>query len=244
MRNMKKILVVLAAILFLSVPYTTKAAVRVPVLLYHVVSLDPSSNNLYQYSLPEFKSEMKYLKDNGYTTISIDQYYDIISNKSSAPAKPILLTFDDCTIDFYTNVYPVLKQYNFKAVEFAVTNWIDTQGHMSSAQLRTVSANGIDIENHTTNHSNLTNMTHSQKYAAINSATAKIKSITNKTPAYCAYPYGSYDSDTISILKSLAYKGGFKVGGSSAAVSNKYSLPRTIILNGDNLNKFINKLSW
>jgi peptidoglycan/xylan/chitin deacetylase (PgdA/CDA1 family) len=243
---MKKIISVFIAMLFLSIPYNCKAATnpKIPVLLYHVVSSNPSANNPYQFSLTEFKKQMEYLKNNGYTTLSIDQYYNIINKTTSMPNKPVLLTFDDCTSDFYTNVYPVLKQYNMKATQFAVANWIDTMGHMTSSQLRTVSVNGIDVQNHTTNHSNLTSMTHNQKYAAINDATTKIRAITNKAPVYCAYPYGSYDADTISVLKSLNYKTGFKVGGGlSTDASAKYALPRTMILNGDSLNVFMRKLS-
>lgn len=130
-----------------------------------------------------------------------------------------------------------------KATEFAFTNWIDTMGHMTSNQLKLVSTNSIDVQNHTTNHSNLNSFTHNQKYAAINDANAKIKAITNKTPIYCVYPYGNYDTDTISILKSLGYKTGFKAGGGlSADMNDKYALPSTMILNGDTLNVFIRKL--
>lgn len=243
---MKKIFSIFVAILFLSIPYSAKAATnaKVPVLLYHVVSSNPSSSNQYQFSLAEFKKQMEYLKTNGYTTLSIDQYYNIINKTTPMPDKPVLLTFDDCTSDFYTNVYPVLKQYNMKATEFAVTNWIDTMGHMTTNQLKLVSTNGIDVQNHTANHSNLTSLTHNEKYAAINDATAKIKAITSKAPNYCAYPYGSYDADTISILKSLGYKTGFKVGGGlSTDMNDKYALPRTMILNGDTLNVFVRKLS-
>ncbi|MDS0526972.1 polysaccharide deacetylase family protein [Clostridium sp. SHJSY1] len=241
---MKKIFFVLVTILFLSIPYNCKAAtnIKIPVMLYHVVSSNPSGQ--YQFSLTEFKKQMEYLKANGYTTLSIDQYYNIINKTASIPNKPVLLTFDDCTSDFYTNVYPILKQYNMKATEFVVTNWIDTMGHMTTNQIKLVSSNGIDIQNHTTNHSNITTLTHNQKYAAINDATNKIKSITNKASVYCAYPYGSYDTDTTSILKSLGYKTGFKVGGGlSTDTSDKYAMPRTMIINGDTLNVFIRKLS-
>jgi len=78
--NIKKIFSIFVAILFLSIPYSAKAATnaKVPVLLYHVVSSNPSSSSQYEFSLTEFKKQMEYLKANGYTTLSIDQYYNII----------------------------------------------------------------------------------------------------------------------------------------------------------------------
>lgn len=42
------------------------------------------------------------------------------------PAKPILLTFDGATMDFYNNAYPILKQYGFNATEYVVTDQIGT----------------------------------------------------------------------------------------------------------------------
>ncbi|AAK76800.1 peptidoglycan/xylan/chitin deacetylase (PgdA/CDA1 family) [Clostridium acetobutylicum] len=245
---MKKLLTVILILTLLSIPYSVKSAkaetnVRVPVLLYHVVSTNPDPNNLYQFSLTEFKKHMDYLNANGYTTLSIDQYYNIINKKAPMPKKPVMLTFDDCTEDFYTNVYPILRKYHMKAAEFAITNLIDTYGHLTTSQLKTVFYNGIDVENHTTNHLDLTTLTHNQKYAAINNATAKIKSITNKAPLYLAYPYGTYDADSVSILKSLGYKAGFSVSNVlSTDTSNKYGLPRIVITNGDTLNVFEKKL--
>ncbi|WP_238919100.1 polysaccharide deacetylase family protein [Clostridium sp. YIM B02555] len=210
-------------------------------LLYHVVTPNPSGT--YQFSLTEFKNDMAYLKNNGYTTLSLNQYYSILNGTSSPPTKPVLLTFDDSTSDFYTNVYPVLKQYGFKATQFAVPDWINTGGHLTSAQLQTLSANGIDVENHTTNHQSLTSDWNTQ-YSAINNANIKIKSITNNAPSSVAYPYGNYNSTTTSILQNLGCKGGFTVsGGLSSSDNNKYKLPRIIIANGDSIAVFSRKLT-
>lgn len=246
---MKKLFSLILAMLLLSVSYVptvaSAATVNVPVLAYHVVTQYPASGNPYQYSLTEFKNEMAYLKNNGYTPLSIDEYYNIINNTATAPSKPILLTFDDCTSDFYSNVYPVLYQYGFKATQFAVSDWINTGGHMTSGQIQEVAANKIDVQNHTSSHVNLTSQTHDQKWSAINNCSTKLKSlIYYKTPAFCAYPYGSYDSDTASILQGLGYKGGFTVsGGLSSSSNNKFALPRIIMTNGDSLSIFIRKIT-
>ena len=90
---MKKMFLFILVTLFLGVSYSSNAAATnasVPVLLYHVVSTNPDPNNQYQYSLTEFKKQMDYLKTNGYTTLSIDQYYSIINKTVSMPSKPVL----------------------------------------------------------------------------------------------------------------------------------------------------------
>ncbi|AGX44431.1 polysaccharide deacetylase family protein [Clostridium saccharobutylicum] len=214
---------------------------KIPVLLYHVVTQNPSGT--YQFSLTDFKNDMAYLKKNGYTPLSLNQYYNILNGTVTAPSRPVLLTFDDSTSDFYTNVYPVLKQYNFKATQFAVTDWLDTNGHLTRAQLQMLSANGIDIANHTIKHQPLTSDWNTQ-YSAINNANIKLKSITNNAANSVAYPYGNYNSTTMSVLKNLGCQGGFTVsGGLSSSNSNKYELPRIIMANGDSVSVFARKLT-
>ena len=68
-----------------------------------------------------FEKQIKYLYDNGYKTLSMDEYYDWINGKVKYDtSKTCLLTIDDGDIENYYNVLPVLKKYNFKATVFIV----------------------------------------------------------------------------------------------------------------------------
>ena len=57
---------------------------KIPVLLYHVVTQNPSGT--YQFSLTDFKNDMAYLKKNGYTPLSLNQYYNILNGTVTAPS--------------------------------------------------------------------------------------------------------------------------------------------------------------
>lgn len=70
-------------------------------------------------------SHLNWLKSNGYTPVSWQQVKDARAGKSRLPAKPVLLTFDDGYISFYTTIYPILKAYNYPAVFALVTSWLD-----------------------------------------------------------------------------------------------------------------------
>ncbi|AFE07196.1 xylanase/chitin deacetylase family protein [Corallococcus coralloides DSM 2259] len=72
--------------------------ISIPVLCYHVVSTDPSGR--YQLSVTKFKEQKAYLASNGFTTLPLDEYYSVMILQTPAPAKPIVLTFDDGTSDF------------------------------------------------------------------------------------------------------------------------------------------------
>lgn len=249
---MKRLLVVSLLLFSLSLtgfashPAAAKpnAAIEIPVLLYHVVSPNPDPDNLYQYSLVEFEKQMAYLKENGYRTLTIKQYFNILDGKAAMPAKPILLTFDDNSNDFYPHAYPVLDKYGMKATQFTVSNWVDGSWNMTSSEITTVMDNGIDIQNHTVSHPFLNQMSYDKQYAEINDATAALKTLTGKTTNVFAYPYGAYNTDTINVLKNLQFDGAFTVaGGLSTDQHSRYELPRIMMLNGDTLDDFVRKIT-
>jgi peptidoglycan/xylan/chitin deacetylase (PgdA/CDA1 family) len=214
----------------------------IPVVCYHAIV--SSTTGTYQTSVANFKAQMAYLKTNGYTTLSLSQFQQIVAGTATAPSKAILLTFDDCSSDFYTNAYPVLQSYGMKATQFAVSGWIGGSGRLTSAQLKTIASGGIDVQNHTTAHAYLTNQNYATQYAAINNAGSAIKASTGKSVTALAYPYGAYNSTTTGILSSLGYTLGFTVnGGLCTASSGKYALPRLCIINTDTTTTFARKIT-
>jgi peptidoglycan/xylan/chitin deacetylase (PgdA/CDA1 family) len=214
--------------------------IKIPVLLYHVVNPYPDPTNPYQFSLEEFEKHMAYLKENGYRTLTMKQYFNILDGKAAMPEKPILLTFDDNSNDFYPYVYPILRKYEMKATQFTVSNWVNGSWNMTSSEILTVMENGVDIQNHTVTHPFLANLSKEEQYVEIQNATEALKDLTGRTTFAFAYPYGNYNSDTISLLRDLGFKGAFKVGGGlSTDQSNRYELPRIMILQNHTLDDFV-----
>lgn len=216
------------------------SAIKIPVLLYHVVKPNPDPTNPYQFSLEEFEKHMAYLKENGYRTLTMKQYFNILDGKAAMPEKPILLTFDDNSNDFYPYVYPVLQKYGMKATQFTVSNWVNGSWNMTESEILMVMENGVDIQNHTVTHPFLADLSKEEQYLEIHNATEAHKDLTGRTTFAFAYPYGNYNSDTISLLKELGFKGAFKVGGGlSTDKSNRYELPRIMILQNHTLDDFV-----
>lgn len=196
-------------------PITEAATSDIPVLLYHRI-VDTATNEWTDTSLDKFKSTMKYLYDNGYNTLTADQYVNIKAGAEAAPAKPILLTFDDGTPDFITKALPVLDQYGMSAVVFIVTGWIGAGYSMSQAQLEDLATNhpNISIQNHTVNHAEAKwkTMTKADASAELAEANHYLKQITNKDPVLLAYPYGDFNSDVQAAAAANGIKYSFKVG--------------------------------
>lgn len=217
---------------------------KVPVVLYHKVNVTAEANNDYQTTVDIFKQQMKYLADNGYTTLSAQQYYDIISGNAVAPDRPILLTFDDGTPDFYNNAYPVLKQYGMKAVAFIVSDWIGGGYSMSKTQLEALANDpNIDLQNHTKTHKDLTKLTQSEAEAEIAATNTYLKGITGKDAWMLAYPNGAFNATVAQTAANQGIKLAFKVGsGITTPSSDKFGLGREMVLVTDTLATFATKI--
>lgn len=177
----------------------------IPILMYHYVDYSPTN----EMCVPKekFAEQMKFLKEDGYTTLSMDEVYDYFSNNAPIPEKPIVITFDDGYVDNYTNAYPILKQLGFKATIFDITSTIDTNNKfINSNQIKELDKNGIRIEAHTVTHPRLSKLSYDEQYKELRDSKKKLEGILGREVKYLAYPYGEYNDDTIKALEQLGYK--------------------------------------
>jgi peptidoglycan/xylan/chitin deacetylase (PgdA/CDA1 family) len=168
------------------------SGIKVPVIMYHRIVPDVfweavpetkrpehfrkvgigngADSYLYLRSQSLFEREMAHLATNGYTTISLYQLreYIVSNNPATLPKKPVIITFDDGSSDWFDIVYPVLSKHKFKATFFVITN-DDIRGKFPSGDTplnwekmnqmarHTDSAGQtlFDFESHTHNHVNL-----------------------------------------------------------------------------------------
>ena len=90
----------------------------VPVIAYHQIC----NNSKITPAL--FEEQMRFLKESGYSTVSLDEFHSLITGKNRVTGKHILITFDDGFADNLIYAYPILKKYGFTAVVFLITSRI------------------------------------------------------------------------------------------------------------------------
>ncbi|MFT9056751.1 MAG: polysaccharide deacetylase family protein [Ethanoligenens sp.] len=209
-----------------------------PVLMYHSISIQAGNNLCIPPAL--FASEMDWLQANGYTTLSMDELYAHVNAHTALPDKVVVITLDDGYFDNYTNAYPVLKKDGLKATVFMISGKIGTSNYMVASQLKEMSQNGIDIEDHTVTHGYLSKMTYSQQVAELQDSKASLEQITGKPVLYVAYPYGDYNANTLRAAQAIGYKLGFLEDGGTAAVTDpQLEIRRSYVSAKDDLNAFI-----
>lgn len=133
------------------------------ILSYHEVAdksetLDPS----YTVTPSNFDQQIRWLMENGYHFVGIDDILRYRKNGKGLPDKAVLITFDDGYQSVYANAYPVLKKYKIPTVIALVGNWmkakdkVDFDGHMiernkflSQAEIKEMVASGlVEIASH------------------------------------------------------------------------------------------------
>jgi len=80
----------------------------VPVFVFH--GAEPVS----------FSRKLAHLADNGYLTLSADEYLAVLRGQREAPARAVVLTFDDGRGSVWSVAAPLLRKHGMKAVVFLV----------------------------------------------------------------------------------------------------------------------------
>lgn len=201
----------------------------VPVLMYH--SISDKGDNPYIIPVKQFKEEMEYLKDNGYTTINLEDLYLYINNKIKLGPKTVVITFDDGYEDNFINAYPILKECGFKATIFVVTSYLDKGTlFLNTKDLNLLQSGGVDIESHTYNHDYLSKLTYEEQLKSLKKSKEEIEKKLNKKVNFLAYPFGAFNEDTIKAAKESGYKLAFTInGGWVDSGANAYKLNRVYV---------------
>jgi len=131
------------------------------VLSYHDVrEVLPEPRDPYVMEAAELVNQFAWLKENGYTPVSLQQVLDAREGKAALPAKPVLLTFDDGYRSFHTHVFPLLRLFGYPAVLALVGQWMENPklgianapAHsplLSWEEVRLLSASGlVEIASH------------------------------------------------------------------------------------------------
>lgn len=188
---------------------------RASILMYH--SVGTHENTFFSVLPSEFVAQMKFLRDNNYTVITLSELVKRIKNATPLRGE-IVLTFDDGYKDNFNNAYPVLKQFNFPATIFVTTDLIsgvdERQFEMlSEDNLKEMHASElIDIEPHSMSHPKLARCSRGDVLREIQGSKEALEKLLGKTCTLFAYPYGNYNEETVSVLRELGFSAAVTVG--------------------------------
>ncbi|MBQ2897135.1 MAG: polysaccharide deacetylase family protein [Clostridia bacterium] len=200
------------------------------VLMYHSILNDKNRAGEYIITPEMFENDLKYLKENGYTTIVTQDLINYVEKNMSLPEKAVIITFDDGYYNNYSYAYPLLKKYNMKGVlsiigyyteQYSMQKVLNNNySHVTWQMLKQMSDEGVfEVQNHSYNLHDLKKRKGilkqkketSEEYQKMlkddlvkNQRLLKINSGITATAFTC--PFGAVNDEALSIIKSLGFK--------------------------------------
>ncbi|OIO01154.1 MAG: hypothetical protein COX65_06860 [Elusimicrobia bacterium CG_4_10_14_0_2_um_filter_56_8] len=192
------------------------------VLCYHKIGVPPRGSKLAELwvSPGKFRSQVKYLLDNGYSTLLFSDLKKLLESGSPLPEKAVLITFDDGYENNYLHAWPVLKELGAKGNVFVVFNTIgkvnlwhnpgsESWVNMATLeQLAEMQDSGVvECGSHTMNHPHLSALRLEDAAWEITESKRQLEAAFGREMCAFAYPYG--DGAYSPAIRSKALEAGY-----------------------------------
>lgn len=206
-------------------------AVDVPIIMYHNIFRSSNAHGDYIITEAAFEKDLKYISEQGYTTVVMQDLIDYAEGRGDLPEKPIVLTFDDGYFNNFSYAFPLLQKYNAKAVVSIIGYYTDlytespdenpAYSHVTWKDIKEMMKSGsVEFQNHSYNlHTTDKGRDGTKKkkgesldeYKAI--LTEDIGRLqdafltnTGYTPTTFTYPFGSVSEASFDIIEDLGFK--------------------------------------
>lgn len=216
--------------------HATSFGVRVPILTYHNID---HSGSAYATTPEMLDAQMAWLQANGYTAISIWQFWDAMTGGAALPANPILLTNDDGWESALTFA-EVLGRYGMVGNYF-----INNYSPLTPDQILILAQNG-PVQAHTASHQHLSQLSYDAQLAEINENKAYIEGITGLPVRFVAWPFGDWNTSAVEAAVAAGIVGGLGLGGTGCVVGgvDLFNVPRIMMEGADSIDVFAAKVGF
>lgn len=188
---------------------------RLPIITYH--SID-DCGSVISTTPAVFRRQVSALAGAGYQAITLREMVSSIEERSSLPEKPIVLTFDDGFRNFFTEAFPILEEFGYRATVFLVTDFCgrhnDWSGNPASfprseilnwTEIRELGAEGIEFGSHTKTHPDLTRISSEALENEIVGSKKELDDNLGVETTSFAYPFGKTNG-SVKRLAAATFK--------------------------------------
>lgn len=217
----------------------------VPILMYHVTKAAPAGTPYPDLwvSPGDFKDQMNWLADNGYTGVTMAQLFKYWDDGYKLPAKPVVISFDDGYPSHEEVARPVLAQHKWPGVLFLELNNVDNpETGFKTSMVKKLLASGWEIGSHTISHPDLTTVDASQLKTEVTDSRAQISKKFGVPIDFFCYPAGKYNDAVVAAVKDAGYKGATTVDEGLGKPSEPFKLKRIRIDGSDGVEGFASKI--
>lgn len=198
-----------------------------PVLVYHKISSTKKPDFL-TVATSRMREHLEYITKKGYTTIFLSDLVDYVEKGKPLPPKPLMITLDDGFRDNYSDLYPLLKEFNCKANIFIVAGFVQTPDNlgpraegefMLQEEAKTICKDRVQYGLHTMYHKNYHELTLQEIDEDMRVSKQRLDDLGIPYQPVFAYSWAYYFKDDLvkqaevfGILKKHGVRYAFKVG--------------------------------
>lgn len=220
-------------------------ALEVPILMYHdIIPTELPEYDGNKMLVDTFKEQLQYLSEQGYRTLTIEEFDKWYRGEIEVPKKSILLTFDDGFRSIKDLVEPLLIEYNFHVVSFVIGEKIVEPYFVNQTEITEIGKrNFVEFQSHSFAMHNWAG----NKRGAIETIGAtdgaadneKMKPIVGTAKMFC-YPFGHGDGGAQEVLKESHIPYAVTTApGLATRGTDPLALPRVRMNAGVSLKQFI-----
>lgn len=232
---------------FKTLPSENATATAIAVLNYHFFYAPGEAGGGGNYMRTDlFEEQLKYLKDNNYKTLTMEEFRAWMYGEIELPARSVLITIDDGAAGTGAHngnhLIPLLEKYEAHATLFLITGWWGIGNYQSPY---------LDVESHSHD-------MHTSSYCSGVSRGAQMLcmsdeevlqdlktsiEITGSDTSFC-FPFYAYSEHAIELVQAAGFKIAFGGGGYKATRnSNKYAIPRYHMQDYTSLGTFVSMIA-
>ncbi len=210
----------------------------VPILMYHSIGY---KDGTYFVTPENFAKQMQYIKNKGYQVITLEELVQSIKNKKPAKRNKVVITFDDGCKSSFVYAYPILKKYNFPAIIFLITDFMDKTYMAEDIHLLSwddaleMFKNGIAFGSHTKKHFYCGEFNdENELISEINESKQMIEAKLSVPADFFCYPSGGFNPRVKAVVAQAGYQGACTTNrGFVKFNQDVYELKRIKVTNSD-----------
>jgi peptidoglycan/xylan/chitin deacetylase (PgdA/CDA1 family) len=196
--------------------------------MYHQVASTTAEEDPLRLAVPphHFEAQLEYLFERDFVTMTLDEFIGEVGGNRKKCGRQVVLTFDDGYLDNYTNAFPVLQKYGFRATIFLVSDFVGKMTEwnpcgrtrlMDWRHAKEMSQHGICFQSHTRTHADLTKLDNKAVLNELLASRRQIEDILGAPVRHLAYPYGSFDRRVIGLVRKGQYRSACAAGMSDGS---------------------------
>jgi peptidoglycan/xylan/chitin deacetylase (PgdA/CDA1 family) len=225
--------------------------------MYHKVGAPVASkaDTFLNVSTGAFARQMGLLKRLGYRGITFADAVEGLSGRTTLPAKPVCVTFDDGYVNVLEQAAPVLARLGWPGTVFVPTAYVGSRNSwdkvngkpilpiMDWDQLRRLHDAGWEMAGHTRTHPHLDQLDDDEAFQEIATGKDELHLRLNATVSTFCYPFGGFNDRTPGLARQAGFTAACTTqSGLARRDTDPFLLPRVKVAYRDGVAGFLYRL--